>query len=135
MNRFGIAALLLLAMAATVSPQARNRGPHIAGTKFDLKEAVSYETPKPDGARSCTCNELARRIHGLQMMVAASELPTFAQSYPACHLKFIHKSIPEQLFIYCAIIYLTGDLSILKCGLSFNSRPFSGGLYSSCADV
>ena len=81
MNRLGIAALLLLATAATVSPQARKRGPHIAGTKVDLAEALSYETPKPDGARSWTCNELARRIHGLEMMVAASKLPTFAQSY------------------------------------------------------
>ena len=97
MNRFGIAALLLLAMAATVSPQARKRGPHVAGTKTDLKQAVNYEAPKPDGARSCTCNELARRIHGLEMMMAASKLPTFAQSYSAEAGKLDAADVQKQI--------------------------------------
>ncbi len=81
MSRIGITAILVFATAATVSPQARRRGAQVAGTKLDLKGALSYQAPVPDGARSCTCNELARRIHGLEMMTAAAKLPTFVQAY------------------------------------------------------
>jgi hypothetical protein len=50
--------------------------------QVDLKAAVGYTTPRPDGRRSCTCNELERRLHGLRVLLKLGGVEAFAQGFP-----------------------------------------------------
>jgi hypothetical protein len=52
-------------------------------TKVDLKAAINYKTPRPDGKRSCNCNELERRLIGLRTLLKVAATDAFSQGFPS----------------------------------------------------
>ena len=77
-----IASLIVVAAAVAVSAgQARQRARPAAEGKADLASQISYQQPKPDGMKSCACNELERRLTGLRALVALRGSDTFSKRF------------------------------------------------------
>jgi len=72
-----------MALAASVATGQTARKPApSARAQVSLAAEVAYQTPRADGARSCTCNELTRRLAGLRALVALASREVFARAYP-----------------------------------------------------
>ncbi len=77
-----ISSLIVVAAAVSVSAgQARQRSRPAAEGKLDLASQISYKQPKPDGMKSCACNELERRLTGLRTLVALRGNDAFARRF------------------------------------------------------
>jgi len=74
----GLTALCVAASAPTFAQARARRG----GKPADLAKAINYSAPKANGALSCSCNELERRIFGLKAMVKVGETSSFAADFP-----------------------------------------------------
>lgn len=77
-----ILGLTALCVAVSVPAFAQARARAGAKPAVDLAKAISYETPKANGALSCSCNELERRVSGLKALGAVARLSSFAADFP-----------------------------------------------------
>jgi hypothetical protein len=84
----GLVATIVVCGVAAASLEAQVRrtrvpqGTATSAPQVDLKAAVGYTTPRPDGTRSCTCNELERRLHGLRTLLKLGGIDAFNQGFP-----------------------------------------------------
>lgn len=75
--------LSALTLAAPgIHAQARARTTATTGGTT-LSQEISYQTPRPDAALSCQCNELQRRLSGLGALGAIGNVGSFARRFPA----------------------------------------------------
>jgi len=73
MKKLILLSIVSLAAVPPLAAQARARVPRATGFQANLASAAGYQTPKPDGSLSCSCNVLLRMTTGLQAIVKASQ--------------------------------------------------------------
>ncbi len=86
MRRAVFGVVILLTSVSMAAGQARRKTPRQAKQPkqpvVNLRTEIGYKAPKADVLRSCSCNELERRIGGLRTLLKVSGRGSFAAGYP-----------------------------------------------------
>jgi len=87
MRKLAVTAAVVLTATSILQAQSRRRNPEppaaTGRNAVALKDLAGFESPSPDGALSCLCNELTRVVTGLSALTRAADQAAFASSFPA----------------------------------------------------